>query len=59
MDELMRMFGWSMNVLLSGESPLLDYRRREICGGGQVLVGGHRRVLAQCRGDRESYVSLF
>ena len=60
MDALMRIFGWSMNVLLSGETPLKDYAGRDIYGGGGAsLSNGYRGCLVQCRGDWEFYCQLF
>ena len=60
-DELMRMFSWSMNILLSGETPLTDYHNRPLSDRSVPLdpVDKMRGVLCQCRGDWEFYRTLF
>ena len=59
LDALMKAFSWSMNVLLSGQTPHHDYRGAPIIGGGANLADGYRAALAQVRGDWEFYVTLF
>ena len=59
LDALMKAFSWSMNVLLSGETPHCDYRGAPITGGGRNLANGYRGALVQIRGDWEFYTQLF
>ena len=59
LDELLRAFSWSVNVLLSGETPHLDWRGRKQDGGGVALANGWRAVLTQARGDWEFYRHFF
>ena len=61
MDSLMRVFAWSCNVMLSGETPLTDYHQppRHLNGGGVTLANGYRGCLTQVRGDWEFFVALF
>ena len=58
-DELLRAFSWSVNVLLSGETPHLDWQRRPLTGGGSALAGGFRGCLTHIRGDWEFYRKIF
>ena len=55
----MRMFGWSCNVFLSGQTILTDYRNRALRRGGADFAGGVRGCLVQCRGDWEFFCNLF
>ena len=59
MDAIMRLFGWSCNIMLSGETPLLDYLNRPALGKPVPLAHGYRACLVQCRGDWEFYTQLF
>ena len=59
LDALMQAFAWSMNVLLSGQTPHQDYRGQPIPDGGIDLADGYRAALVQIRGDWEFYVNLF
>jgi hypothetical protein len=60
LDVLMEMFGWSCNVLLSGQTPHQDYLNRPLQGGGCDLTpGGFRACLSQARGDWEWIVKIF
>jgi hypothetical protein len=59
LDQLLRAFSWSMNVLLSGETPTLNWLNEPMAGGGNALAGGHRGVLAQARGDWQFYCQAF
>ena len=60
-DVLLKHFAWSMNVLLTGETPYVGPNGEELLGGGQPLCGDWRGCLAQCRGDWQFYcqVSYF
>ena len=58
-DELLRVFSWSMNVVLSGQTPHVDWKNRAVAGGGKDLCGGYRGCCCQCRGDWEWYVKIF
>ena len=59
MDTLLRIFAWSCNVLLSGESPSKDYEDNCISGGNTSLADGYRACLLQIRGDWEWYTQIF
>ena len=62
LDALMDMFGWSCNVLLSGQTPHTDWHHppRPLDGGGCDLTpDGLRGCLTQARGDWERMVKLF
>ena len=58
LDTLMKAFAWSCNILLSGETPLCDWKGPRISGGGAPLCD-YRGCLVQVRGDWEFYVTLF
>jgi hypothetical protein len=59
MDKLIEAFAWSMNVCLSGQTPLQSWQQHPLEGGGQDLAFGYRFALAQLRGDWEWYTQLF
>lgn len=59
LDSLLRIFSWSCNVLLSGQTPHLDWLRRPLEGGGVDLAGGWRAQLCQVRGDWQFYCQIF
>ena len=50
---------WSFNVLLTGETPHLNWLLRPMEGGGLPLAGGYRGVLCQARGDWAWYCEIF
>ena len=58
-DEILRVLSWSMNVALSGETPVIDHNGRHMQGGGESLCGGFRGALTQVRGDWEWYTKIF
>ena len=37
LDELLRIFTWSMNTLLTGETPHFDHKGRPMTGGGAIV----------------------
>ena len=59
MDSLLRIFTWSCNVMLSGQTPHHDWMRRPLAGGGVDLAGGWRAQLCQVRGDWQFYCQCF
>ena len=59
LDHLQEALSWSMNVLLSGETPHLSWKRQPLDGGGVPLANGYRATLCQVRGDWEFYWQLF
>jgi hypothetical protein len=59
MDHLLKVFAWSMNVMLSGQTPHTDWSGNPLLGGGQDLAGGLRGALCQVRGDWEFYCQVF
>jgi hypothetical protein len=58
MDALLKIFSWSMNVALSGQTPLIDHNNRPMAGGSP-LCGDYRAALVQVRGDWEWYCKIF
>ena len=59
MEHLLKVFAWSCNVMLSGQTPHTDWMNNPLLGGGQDLAGGLRRALCQVRGDWEFYCQVF
>ena len=59
MDEVLRIFAWSCNVLLGGETPHVGPFGRAVEGGGQPLAGPWRASLCQVRGDWAFYKECF
>ena len=59
MEELLKFFSWSCNVLLSGQTPHRDWINRPLLGGGLDLAGGLRGAICQIRGDWEFYCQVF
>ena len=59
LDVLMKAFAWSVNVLLSGQTPFTDWQNRPLEGGGRELCGGWRGQVAQVRGDWQFYCQAF
>lgn len=58
LDTIVKALSWSMNVLLSGQTPYTDWQNRCIDGGGVDLASGTRGCLVQVRGDWEFFVQL-
>ena len=59
LDHLLKIFSWSCNVLLSGQTPHSDWNNNPQPGGGLELAGGLRGAICQVRGDWEFYCQLF
>ena len=59
LDALWEVFGWSMNVLLSGILPERDWSGNEVPSGGRHVAEGWRGSLIQIRGDWEFLCSVF
>lgn len=59
LDTVLRAYAWSMNVLLSGETPHQNWLGHDIPGGGMPLAGGYRGTLVQCRGDWQFFCQIF
>jgi len=55
MDEIWKIFGWSMGCLLRGVTPSRDWAGRALEGSGKELAGGLRGAVVQARGDWEWY----
>lgn len=51
--ELWRVFAWSMNCLLTGITPSIDWDLKEMHGGRRYIAEGWRGALIQVRGDWE------
>ena len=58
MDRVLHIFAWSMNVLLSGQTPHRDWDNRRLDGGGVDLAGGFCGCLTQIRGGWEWYCQI-
>ena len=59
-DKLLEALSWSVNVLLSGQTPHASWQGHPLAGGGVDLTpGGYRGALCQVRGDWELYTSIF
>ena len=60
LDALWEVFGWSMNVLLSGILPERDWSGNDVPSGGGYVAEGWRGSLVQIRGDWEEFLcSVF
>ena len=59
MDEILRVFAWSCNALLSGVTPSQNPFGKAVAGGGQALAGPWRGALCQVRGDWAFYKECF
>ena len=59
MDEILRIFAWSCNVLLDGHTPYKGPLGNPLQGGGEPLAGPWRAALAQVRGDWAFYKECF
>ena len=59
MDAILRLFAWSCNTLLKGETPRLSYQGHELQSGGKPLAGPWRACLCQVRGDWSFYKERF
>ena len=59
MQAITKILSWSFNVMLSGETPRLDWNESPVEGGGLPLAGGWRAALCQVRGDWQFYCELF
>ena len=59
LDHLMKAFAWSLNVILSGETPHVSWDGVRLQGGGLPLAAGHRGSLCKVRGDWEFFTQLF
>ena len=59
MDEILRIFAWSCNVLLSGVTPHENPYGKAVAGGGQALAGPWRAALCQVRGDWAFFKECF
>ena len=51
--ELWRVFGWSLNHLLTGITPATDWNKLQRPGGEQFIAENWRAALIQIRGDWE------
>ena len=40
LDQIFKIFGWSCNAMLAGETPDFDWNGKAIAGGGVKLAGG-------------------
>ena len=56
LDALWEVFGWSMNVLLSGILPERDWSGNDVPSGGRYVAEGWRGSLIQIRGDWEEFL---
>ena len=59
LDVLWRVFAWSMNALLTGIRPELDWANNPLPDANEYIAGGYRGALVQVRGDWEFYCSVF
>ena len=59
LDQLWRIFGWSVNALLAGTSPSDDWLGRPLSGGGETIASGYRACVCQVRGDWQFYCEVF
>ena len=58
-DDIMKVFAWSMNVLASGVTPEEHWEGEPMEGTRGYLVAGWKGILAQIRGDWQFYCELF
>ena len=59
MDEILCLFAWSCNTLLTGQTPSLGLRGNELSSGGKPLAGPWRAALCQVRGDWAFFKECF
>ena len=59
LDAIFKVFAWSVNALLSGDTPSQDADGRRLDGGGRPLADGWRGALCQIRGDWAFYKEVF
>ena len=59
LDELFRVFAWSVNVLLTGITPDRDWDGKPLSGGCEYIAAGWRAALVQVRGDWEFYANTL
>ena len=55
LDHIFKIFGWSCNAMLAGETSHFDWNGKAIAGGGVELAGGFCGVMCQIRGDWAFY----
>ena len=59
LDEILRIFAWSMNALLTGFFPAQTIYGHNTNEGAKPLAGGFKGILCQARGDWEFYTQIF
>ena len=59
LDLLMKAFSWSANILLTGETPMVDWQNNALRGGGRPLADGWRGQVVQVRGDWQFFCQAF
>ena len=59
MDEILRLFAWSCNTLLTGTTPSLGPQGEKLSSGGKPLAGPWRAALCQVRGDWAFFKECF
>ena len=59
LDDLMRVFSWSVNTLLSGMTPSVNWLDQPIDSTPYAFANGWRGCLCQARGDWQWYCEAF
>ena len=59
LDELLRIFSYSMNYLLTGITPSKDHNDLPVYGGKEWMSNRFRAALVQVRGDWEFYANVL
>ena len=59
MAELLRVFCWSTNILLTGITPERNWDDKPYANAGRFIANGFRGVFMQLRGDWEFYANTL
>ena len=59
LDALWKMFGWSLNALLTGITPEMNWEDRPCDGANEFIAEGWRGARIQVRGDWEFYANVL
>lgn len=59
LDEIMRIFAWSMNSLLTGIVPRVNWLGLPVASTDDYIAGGWKGVFTQVRGDWQFMCELF
>ena len=59
LEAFWKIFAWSINALLEGLTPAVDYDGRAIAAAQEPLADGWRGCLCHIRGDWQWYCEIF